>query len=95
MSINIEDFIKICDKINIIDIRSKQKYNDNHILNSKNIDKNDLLLNTNKYLNKSEKYYIYCQKGISSLKICKILRSRGYNVYSLLGGYEEWILRKY
>ena len=94
MSINIEDFIKICDKINIIDIRSKQKYNDNHILNSKNIDKNDLLLNTNKYLNKSEKYYIYCQKGISSLKLCKILKNKGYNVYSLLGGYEEWILRK-
>ena len=62
MSINIEDFIKICDMVNIIDIRSKQKYNDNHILNSKNIDKNDLLLNTDKYLNKYEKYYIYCQR---------------------------------
>ena len=94
MSINIEDFIKICDKVNIIDIRSRQKYNDNHILNSKNIDKNDLMLNTNKYLNKNEKYYIYCQKGISSLKLCKILKNKGYNVYSLLGGYEEWILRK-
>ena len=94
MNISIEDFIKICTNVNIIDIRSRQKYNDNHILNSKNIDKNELILNPNKYLSKNDKYYIYCQKGISSSRICQILRNKGYLVYNILGGYEGWILRK-
>ena len=94
MNISINDFIKICDKVNIIDIRSRQKYNDNHILNSKNIDKNELILYPNKYLNKIDKYYIYCQRGNNSLRVCQILRNKGYNVYNILGGYEEWILRK-
>ena len=94
MNISIEEFIKISNKINIIDIRSKQKYNDRHIPNSRNIDKNELILYPYKYLNKNEKYYIYCQKGSSSIRICQILRKKGYNVYNILGGYEEWILRK-
>ena len=94
MNISINDFIKICDKVNIIDIRSRQKYNDNHILNSKNIDKNELILYPNKYLNKNDKYYVYCQRGSNSLRVCQILRNKGYNVYNILGGYEEWILRK-
>ncbi len=94
MNISIDDFLKISNKVNIIDIRSKQKYNDNHIPNSINIDKNELLLNSTKYLNQNEIYYIYCQKGTSSIRICQILRNKGYRVYNILGGYEEWILRK-
>ena len=94
MNISMNDFIKLIDKVNIIDIRSRQKYNDNHIPNSINIDKNELMLYPNKYLNKLEKYYIYCQKGTSSTRVCQILRNKGYNIYNILGGYEEWILRK-
>ena len=52
MNISMNDFIKLIDKVNIIDIRSRQKYNDNHIPNSINIDKNELMLYPNKYLNK-------------------------------------------
>ena len=42
MSISIDDFIKICNNVNIIDIRNKVKYNNNHILNARNIDKSEL-----------------------------------------------------
>ena len=94
MNISIKDFIKIYNEVNIIDIRSRQKYNDSHILNAKNIDKNELILNPYKYLEKNKKYYIYCQKGTSSIRICQILKNMGYNVYNILGGYEEWLLRK-
>ena len=94
MSISVEEFIKIKDKINIIDIRSKRLYNINHIDNSINIELNDLLLNYSKYLNKIDKYYIYCQKGNNSLKMCNFLKNQGYNVINILGGYENWILRK-
>jgi len=79
---------------NIIDIRSIEKYNNNHITNSMNIPLDQLLLNFNKYLDKNEKYYIYCQKGIQSKKMCQILKNSGYDVINIIGGYESWILNK-
>ncbi len=78
--------------VNLIDIRSIEKYNDKHIPMAKNIPLEQLLINYNKYLNKYEKYYIYCQKGIQSRKICQILKNNGYNVINVTGGYEAWIL---
>ena len=91
MNISIQDFKKIFINVNIIDIRSKNKYLVNHILNSRNIDKNELILYPYKYLNKNEKYYIYCEKGLSSIRVCQILKKMGYNVFNILGGYEEWL----
>ena len=66
--------------VNIIDIRSEEKYNDNHILNAYNIPYNKLLINPNNYLEKNKTYYVYCQKGITSKKICNILNDKGYNL---------------
>ena len=56
--------LKSMTNINIIDIRSREKYNDNHIPNSINIPFNEIILNLDKYFNKNELYYIYFQKGI-------------------------------
>ena len=79
---------------NLIDIRSIEKYNTRHILNAKNIPANNLVVNMNKYLKKNEKYYIYCQKGIQSRKVCQILKNNGYNVVNVTGGYEAWLLNE-
>lgn len=79
---------------NIIDIRSIEKYNNNHIPNSINIPLEKLLSNFNKYLDKDKKYYIYCQKGVQSRKVCQILTNSGYNVINIIGGYEAWMLNK-
>ena len=84
--------LKKLKNINIIDIRSIEKYNHNHINNSINIPFEQLILHFNEYLNKNKKYYIYCQKGIQSRKMCEFLRNNGYNVINILGGYEKWIL---
>ena len=86
------DFLKKQDDINIIDIRSNSKYNDNHISNARNIPFNSLITEPNKYLNKNEIYYIYCQKGMQSLNAVMILSRQGYNVVNVVGGYETWIL---
>ena len=92
-SISIFDFNKLKDKnTNIIDIRSIEKFNSNHIDGAKNIPINKLILNPDKYLLKQDIYYIYCQKGIQSRKICLILQTKGYNVINIEGGYEAWIL---
>ena len=92
-NVSIKKIMPIIDKINLIDIRSVEKYNNNHIKNAKNIAMDALIVNPSIYLSKNEKYYIYCQKGISSKKICSILRKFGYEVYSIEGGYEAWVLK--
>lgn len=78
--------------INLIDIRSMEKYNDNHIPGAINIPKILLVKNYPKYLDKNKLYYIYCQKGEQSLKVCTLLRRLGYHVINVVGGYESWIL---
>ena len=81
-------------KTNVIDIRSNEKYNSNHIPGSINIPFEKLLINPSQYLKKLEKYYIYCQKGIQSKKLCLILKNAGYNVININGGYEAWVLEQ-
>lgn len=93
MEISISDFKRI-NPINIIDIRSSDKYNFGTIKNAINISENELLYNYEKYLNKSDTYYIFCQTGRSSKLICNILYSLGYKVYSLIGGYSKYVLEK-
>lgn len=90
--ISINDLMPIINQINIIDIRSVQSYNNNHIPNARNIPLEKLITEPSQYLNKNEQYYIYCQKGLSSESICSILTKLGYNVISIDGGYESWIL---
>ncbi|MBR6690831.1 MAG: rhodanese-like domain-containing protein [Bacilli bacterium] len=79
---------------NLIDIRSIEKYNNKHIMNAINIPMEQLLIRPQKYLMKEERYYIYCQKGIQSRKLCQILKNMEYNVVNVSGGYESWILNE-
>ena len=86
--------LKKLNNINIIDIRSIEKYNNRHIPGSFNIPLEKILTSYNKYLDKTKKYYIYCQKGIQSRKLCQILKNNGFNVINVTGGYEAWVLSK-
>ena len=88
-SISVRDFLLNRINSNIIDIRSVERYNNNHIPG----EQNQLLINASKYLKKNERYYIYCQKGISSQKLSMILNNMGYMTTSISGGYEEWIMQ--
>ena len=94
MSISVTELMKKAN-INIIDIRTKESYNNNHIPNAKNIFQNELLINPQKYLNRNEEYYIYCQHGHSSKKMCQILNNMGYKTINIIGGYEAWALSKF
>ncbi len=81
-------------KTNIIDIRSIEKFNNNHINGAINIPFENLLLNPSKYLRKTDTYYIYCQRGVQSRKLCLMLKNMGYKVVNINGGYEAWILEQ-
>lgn len=86
--------LKIVKDAEIIDIRSRQKYNDNHIMNAINIPFEQLIVSPNKYIKHDLKYYIYCQKGNKSRQLCQLLKRQGYNVTNIIGGYEAWILNE-
>lgn len=86
--------LKNLNNINLIDIRSIEKYNNKHIMNAVNIPMEQLLVRPEKYLDRNKKYYIYCQKGIQSRKLCQILINSGYNVVNISGGYEAWVLNE-
>lgn len=91
-SITIEELSKICDKSHIIDLRMIEKYNDKHIAGSINIPFEKLILNPKKFLNFTDTYYLYCQKGTKSIQICMYLQKLGYKVVNIKGGYESWIM---
>ena len=92
-SIDVYKLSSLLGSINLIDIRSVEKYNTSHINTSINIPANILLNNPSKYLNKNETYYLYCQRGFSSSKVCKTLSLLGYKMINVLGGYESWLLK--
>lgn len=92
VGISIEELLNK-NKIDIIDIRSIEKYNDNHIEGARNIPMILLLKDPSKYLTFDKIYYVYCQKGINSIKVCNVLNKIGYKTVNIIGGYENWILK--
>ena len=93
-SINIDeiDNINIDDNYNVlIDIRDKYEYLLSHIPRSINIPYNYLLTIPENYLNFNTNYYLYCDSGIKSRKLCERLTELGYNVIDLIGGYNKYI----
>lgn len=77
--------------ITLIDIRSKYQYLEGSIPNSINIVENMLLLNPERYLNRSKEYVIFCDYGNRSKRVSNYLNNIGYRVYSLSGGYNSYI----
>ncbi|MCR5033097.1 MAG: ATPase [Lachnospiraceae bacterium] len=45
-------------------------------------------------LPKDKKVILYCEKGIISKEIAENLQEKGYDAYSLEGGYVDWLLKK-
>ena len=96
MNISMEDFL-IKNKngnLNVIDIRDKYKYDMSHIDGAINIPYNYLIASPNRYLNKNNTYYIYCYNGHTSRKIGNELTNLGYNIISINGGYNYYLLIK-
>ncbi len=93
MNISISDLLKK-ENISLIDLRSIEKFNDNHLKGAKNIPKALLIKDPNKYLEKNKFYYLYCQNGEYSYRICSFLNKKGFKTINVLGGYEAWILNK-
>lgn len=74
----------------LIDIRDKYEYILGNIKGSINIPYNYLALMPENYLNFDSVYYIYCDTGSRSRKLCLHLKLLGYQVVDLTGGYQNY-----
>ena len=70
-------------KYKIIDLQSKEDYNKFYLNGAVNIPYDELINNYRKYLNKNEKYKLYCKKGKLSKRAVAILSYLGYNVINV------------
>ena len=84
--ISINELLKL-NNPNIIDIRDNFSYNEGHLKNAKNIPYYSLLSNYSFYLNKHERYYLYCNYGKQSMEISNRLNLFGYDTYYVKEGY--------
>ncbi len=89
-NITVSELKSLIPGIKIIDVRDNYKYSLGNIPTSKNIPANFLLTNPNNYLNKEDIYYIYCDFGNTSNRVCERLKQLGYKVVNVLGGYNEY-----
>jgi rhodanese-related sulfurtransferase len=87
--ISVNDLLKLNNPI-IIDVRDSDDYELGHITNALNITFDDLLIRCEKFLDINKEYYIYCEHGLRSSRICEFLSDLGYNVNIIDGGYKEW-----
>lgn len=96
LNIKVEDFLQKNQNsnLNIIDIRDAYSYNKGHIPNARNIPANYLIGQSESVLSKRDTYYIYCQSGTTSSRVVNILNQKGYHVYNLIGGYNNYLLWK-
>lgn len=81
-SINLSDYNFSMGKL--VDIESKDIYNQHHVDGSINIPYETLLYNRERLLNKEETYYIYCQGGHKSKRAVNVLDLYGYNVVQVI-----------
>ena len=75
----------------LLDIRDKYEYMLGHIAKAINIPYTYLITMPNNYLKLDETYYVYCENGIKSRKICEFLNDLGYKCVDLIGGYRAYI----
>ncbi len=84
--ISVYELLKLNNPI-IIDVRDKYSYNEGHIKNALNIPYYSLLSNYSLYLDKNDKYYLYCDYGKQSMEISNRLNLFGYDTYYIKEGY--------
>ena len=65
----------------IIDVRTKEEYEDSHIVGSINIPYDEI--DENITLDKNKNIFVYCKSGNRSAIAYKTLNSLGYTVYDL------------
>lgn len=79
------------DSIILLDVRSKEEYDQIHIPGSKLIPLDELQIRAEKELSdKNTKIFVYCKSGGRSTSATELLDSLGYKYVYNLGGIKDW-----
>lgn len=76
----------------VIDLRSKEEYQEVHIEGARNIPYEHLEM-YKKYLPKDKTYILYCDRGASSLLAAKDLSREGYRTMTVVGGIQTVLFK--
>lgn len=80
------------EKIQLLDVRSPKEIKDGFIKTAKfaNYFDADFYEKASQLLDKNKPVYLYCRSGNRSGKSAKILQEKGYEVYNVSGGFNQW-----
>lgn len=68
----------------LIDVENIVSYSEKHLKEAINIPYEKILSNHTEYLNKNNRYFITCSKGLKSKKAIRILEFYGYDVTQVI-----------
>ena len=71
----------------VVDIRTKNEYRKGHWKGAVNYPEEEITDYTN-VLGKNRMIFLYCEHGGSSMQLARILGKKGYQVGTVVGGYE-------
>ncbi|MCB1551347.1 MAG: HesA/MoeB/ThiF family protein [Alphaproteobacteria bacterium] len=76
----------------LIDVREQEEWDSGHIENSTHFPLSKLAAGHIPDCAMDKDIILFCQRGVRSLEAAQILKEHGFsNLYSLSGGYEDWI----
>ena len=80
------------EQIQLVDVRTPKEVKQGAIENAMyvNFFDTDFTEKIIQKLDKEKPVYLYCRSGNRSGKACKILQEKGYEVYNVLGGFNQW-----
>ncbi|MBI5307511.1 MAG: rhodanese-like domain-containing protein [Planctomycetes bacterium] len=79
----------------LLDVRTKEEYNESHIKTAQHLPVQELEQNIDK-IPKDRKVVVYCASGKRSARACEILKNKGLKaLYNIEGGIRQWIADGY
>lgn len=72
----------------IIDLRNFSEYQQSHVMNAVHLASEDIISGNLKKIT-TENVILYCDRGGESIRMARILASRGYQVKNVIGGFHE------
>jgi len=79
-------------RIQLVDVRTEKEYKEGHIPGAIYIDikSDDFAEKSMELLDKSMPVAVYCKGGVRSRRAAEKLLFRGFNVYNLDAGFDQW-----
>lgn len=72
----------------IVDLRSREEYDDSHVENAINIEDADMN-KINEFNRKDLIWVLYCRRGSMSFRLANEMADNGYKVMTVVGGFKK------